>query len=245
MKILFIGLVGIIVCSSLIAQENEMQNLDFKLTQEFDKMMNADYENRYDSLAPRFKNHLKESLSNAQNFNLPLDSLSARIKIVKSEDANLIFYSWDEKTGGTWHDMTVFAQFKLNNGDVKIIQMDGNEGMAGEFIDVIIYEIHEIKVEAKPHYLTIGWGTYGSGHHHAVAQIFRIEENNLKNCKNCFERNENLVIMAPRSSEINLMFHPKNKKLTHNEFLLNEDTGFYKPTGNIATWELKEGKFKK
>jgi len=73
--------------------------------------------------------------------------------------------------------------------------------------------------------------------------MFTILNNGLQACKQCFGTNDHLVVEAPRSSKINLIFHPEATKLTHNEFNYNNDMGFYRPTGKIVEWKLVDGKF--
>jgi len=124
-----------------------------------------------------------------------------------------------------------------------MIEIGGNEIENSSFTDAIIYEIHELIIDDKFHFLTIGWGTHGSGHHHKIVQIFKIENGNFVNCKKCFDFNENLVVQAARIYKINVEYNSEKKEITHDEFVQNE--GFYLETGNSITWELIDGKFKK
>jgi len=204
----------------------------------------TDYDLKY-QLAIRFKDHLAKTLGKSESWNVDFDQLSKKVKIVQSNDKQLRIFSWDDLTGGTWHALSVLAQFVTAQGEVKVKALsEGDEGMTGAYTDVIISQIHEIEIGGQLHYLTIGRGTHGSGHHHALAQIFIIINNQLKACKQCFATNDHLAVVAPRSSKINLMFHPVEMKLSHNEFTYNDETGLFKPTGKIVEWLLIDGKFR-
>jgi hypothetical protein len=225
---------------------HSQQNLDNQLTLEFRKMIQADYLARYDSLAPLFKAHLQKSLSTSAAFATPFDSLSNEMLIIQSEDKNLRIFSWDEISGGTWHDMAAFVQYKTKTGHIKVSQLDTDrEGELSQYTDVIVNKIHQVVMNDQIHYLTIGWGTHGAGNHHMIARIFKIDGENLIRCASCFSTNEDLVIEAPRSIKIGLVFNSTNNEITYNEFKMNEDSGFNELTGKLVVLKLKNGKFGK
>lgn len=244
-RTLVIAIVGLTYFGPVFAQQNDLDKLDKELAATFNTFTKSDYEAR-DSIGRFFKPTIKGILTDSNTFHYSFDSLSKQIRIIKSTDNRLKIYSWDEMSGGSWHDMAVFAQFETSNGQIKVKQLDPDEeAMTVEFTDVVIYEIHPIIIDNKTHYLTIGWGTHGSGHHHVTAQIFRIEGENLVKCDTCVENHEALVVEAPRVNEINFQFNPETNEITHNEFAYNGNIGFYQPTGGIVTWKLIDGVFKR
>jgi len=87
-------------------------------------MVAADYDLRYDSLAPAFKKQLSEQLTNPLTFDNSLDSLSKYLTIKTSTDKRIKFYSWDDIGGGTWHNTNCIAQFKTDNGEIIVQQLN-------------------------------------------------------------------------------------------------------------------------
>ena len=153
-KSLILLIIGLSFFEFSNAQTIRINKSDSILSKSYDEMMDANYQLRYDSLAPKFKYELKQALLNSQNENF--DSLSKRIKIVESENKELTFYSWDEKSGGSWHSIKVLAKFITENREAKVIEISGNEGETGEFTDAIIYEIHQLTIDDKIHFLAKG-----------------------------------------------------------------------------------------
>ena len=227
-------------------QQTAILTLDQELSHDFKTMIQADYTARFDSLAPSFKKRLSSSLLIKETLTYPFDSLSKGVRIVTSQDKLFRIYSWDEQSGGSWHNMAAFAQFASVDGTVNVKQLDSDKEIEyGTFTDVIIYEIHDIEINGQTYYLTIGWGTHGSGHHHSLAQIFGIEGNQLIKYSKGFASVDDLVIQAPRRHTINMTYDNKTGQLTYNEFALNDALGFYEPTGKTVTWELQQGVFVK
>ena len=240
--IIFVGLTSWLPSFS---QTNELDKVDIELTTIFNDFVYGQYENR-DSIGLQIKQKIKNLLTNPETFDYPFDSTSKYIKITKSPDNKLRIYSWNEMSGGTWHDIAVFAQFKTDNDKIRLRQLDSdNEDMTGEFTDAGIYEIHTITIDNQIHYLTLGAGTHGSGHHHSIVQIFKIQGENLVKCEDCFEFQKDLVVEVPRAQNIDLQFNSDKLEITHNEFRLVDSTGFSMSTGEISTWKLKDGIFKK
>ncbi|MEL6987392.1 MAG: hypothetical protein AAGK97_06135, partial [Bacteroidota bacterium] len=191
----------------------------------------------------KFKNEFKKELRHSDNNQF--DSLSTRIKIVESQNKLLTIYSWDEKTGGSWHSIRALAKFRTEDHKFKVIEITGGSAEGDELTGELIYQIHEFLFANKIYYLTFGWGSGGGGHHYTIVQIFEIRKDNLINCKNFFNSNENLIVRAPRSSKINLKYNSERCEITHNEFKLNEETGFFYETGSIAKWKFLDNKFRK
>lgn len=233
----FIGLSG---------RSQNQPSIDDELFNDFSAMMAADYQLRYDSLAPYFRLKLLSAIRQNQSLTETFDSLSTRMNIIQSEDQKVRIFSWDEKAGGSWHDMAVYAQYQTSDGSIKAASLSsGKETSTGEYTDVIIYEVYQIEINGLKYYLTMGWGTHGAGHHHRSVQIFHLQNDTLERCESCFQDLPYLAIEAPRSSKMNLQFDTTNLQLSHNEFVYNEDIGFYESTGKVITWKLYEGQFRK
>lgn len=225
-------------------QKTEFQEIDSLLTSNFRKILSADSQLRYDSLSPAFKNQLLQFLADPITFKNKFDSLSQYLTIKTSPDKRIKFYSWDDLTGGTWHNINCVAQFETDNGKIIVQQINSEkEAELGEYTDSRVYEIFELNTEIEKLYLTIAWGTHGSGHHHQIVQIFRINEDRLLKCNSCFTDNKDLVIEYPRSDTANLTFDPAKNTLQYNNFKFDEEIGFYKATGKKTSLEFINGVF--
>ncbi len=231
---------------NVFCQTTELEKIDNELTTAFKIMIEADYRVRYDSLAPAFKKKLKNELSKRQTFYHSFDSLSKYISIVFSNDQRLKTFSWDEKSGGSWHSMAVFAQYKTKSGQIIAHQFNMNDDeMLVGYTDSKIYEISEITINNKKHYLTFAWGTHGCGKHHVIAQIFRIKGKNLIKCNECFEDSIDLVVIAQRGSKFNIRFNSKTNEISYNEYVFKDEYGYYYSTGSQVTLKLENNKFVK
>jgi hypothetical protein len=141
--------------------------------------------------------------------------------------------------------MVCLCQYKVNNQKVTVKRLDsGDEAMTGEYTDVLISQIDEIIINGITHYLTIGWGTHGGGQHHKIAQIFKIENEQLIKCSSCFETGNDLVIVAPRSQKITLAYDKATKALTYSEVIYDDEKDYLRPPGKTITLKLQDGVFK-
>lgn len=228
------------VLSHILNKMNMKQNLLVSMK----KMMSADYSIRHDSLALSFKNILKSVLLKSEIIENPFDSLSTKLKIVQSIDGKLRTFSWDEMTGGSWCDMAAIAQYITPSKRIGVKQLDTDIEMElGGYTDVIIYQIYDIEINDITHYLTFGYGNHGSGNHHEIIQIFRIEGNDLVQCNSCFVGIGELVIEASRGDKIDLLYDNAKHEISYNKFIANEETGRFYPTGEKVTWKLINGEF--
>jgi hypothetical protein len=207
-------------------------------------MLNADYNLRYDSLAPAFNEQLKMQLKNPITYINTFDSLSKYIKINVSADKIIKFYSWNDLTGGTWNNIKCIAQFKSQSGNI-IVQQLNTEGdsIIADFTDSGVYDVYDIIIDTKKYYLTFAWGTHGNGHQHIIVQIFSILSDKLEKCKSCFEKSNDLIIEYPRATNINIEFNSKTNTITYMEFKKDEMDGIFTPTGRKINLELVNGVF--
>lgn len=206
-------------------------------------LIDNEFETRVDPAA-NFERQLTSILKDPNTFKYNFDSLSQRISIKKSKDGLIKTYSWDEYSGGTWHDMACYIQFKIAEDSVGLKKYDTDqETKYSEFTDVIIYQINEIEIDSATHYILFGWGTHGAGHKHATIKIGRIENNLFVFCDNIINNSDELVIEAARTEDLGLEFDSITHRITHNEFW--NDHGFQRETGGRVTWELKKDKYVK
>ena len=229
----------------LFSQTVDFQKAESELISEYQNYRNSDYDIRFDSLRAKLKIQIENILCDYNSFDYPFDSLSNYVKIIKSNDNKVRMFSWDELTGGTWHDMAVIIQYKISNRKIKTqwIDSDISEEPAG-ITDDILYKIYDVDINKHPHYLCFGWGTYGAGHHHNSILIFSIENDSLKVCSDCIEKNYS-IIKAPRSKKIDMKFDKVENIISFNEFEYNDESGFYIPTGKRVKLKLKTGKYRK
>ncbi|MET6989183.1 hypothetical protein [Sediminicola arcticus] len=243
-KTFFIIIFGLIFCLSSNGQKSEFQEIDSQLTNNFKKMLSAESELRFDRLSPGFTKQILNFLANPVTFRNEFDSLSKYLTIKTSPDNKIKFYSWDDLTGGTWHNINCVAQFETDNGKIIVQQINsGKEAELGRYTDSEIYEVFELNTEIEKLYLTIAWGTHGSGQQHQIVQIFRINGDTLLKCNSCFADNKDLVIEYPRSEKANLTFDPVKNILHFNEFKFDEEKGRYKATGKTISLEFINGVF--
>jgi len=207
-------------------------------------MMSQDDEMRYDSLMPMFKNHLIQVLSIQKSIGFPFEKLSENINIVSSTDHRLRLFSWDERTGGSWHIMASFAQF-INKNEKVFVQQLGSDDEAKDnaWTDVIFYKIYQFEIEEITNYLLFGWGTYGSGNQHELIQVFYIKNKILVKCTDCMYGKDKLVIVYPRVDDIELKFDENKKEISYNDFYYDEDTEISEATGLHKTLKLIDSIF--
>jgi hypothetical protein len=226
-------------------QENPRKShKDHELAELYRELIDADPQLRWDSLVPLFRQKFIHYLKDNQSFDEAFNELSNYVQIISSSDGRIKFYCWNQRNEGTWLDLQCLAQYKLDNGNVQLIEVSsGQEAVEGTFTDSAIYDIHEIKKDKTVYYITFGCGSHGSGHSHNIVQVFFIEDEKLVKCTSCFPIEGDLVIEYPRSSTPNLKFDPLTHEISYNEFLLKDDIGFYEPTGRIVKLKWVEGGF--
>lgn len=223
--------------------EKSLTNLEHNLIVDFKKMLAADFDVRYDSLAPNFKKNLKTILSAPETFEYPFDSLGNYIKIIQSNDKRLRIFSWDERTGGTWHQIAGIAQFKNESGIVfsQYLATEAAEEN-DEIVDIFYYDIYDLKGKNSIYYLSFGWGTHGSGTHFKIIKAFKINGTEIVDDERIFKINNELnaviFLLSTRLDPINLKFNQSTKILEFDELQIpksfDEDKEYDipRPTGN-------------
>lgn len=242
-KRIYITLIGAIIFFSSFSHNTALRKIDNELTGAFKKLTFTPNDSVL-NLATTFKKQLLKKLQSQLTFNNSFDSLAKYLTIRTSADKRLKFYSWDDMTGGSWHNITCIAQFKSADGKIIAKQLNlENEEDTGGFTDSNVYAINEITTGRKKYYLTFGWGTHGSGHQHAIIRVFTISDNKLTECNSCFHDKKSLVIQYPRTAESKLTFNAKTNEISYNEFKIHDEDAFYRPTGKIIKLKLRNGIF--
>lgn len=243
-KRIYLLLTGIFVSFSALGQTAPLREIDNTLTAAFKAMVNANRKLRTDSLAPLFKKQLLEQLTDPLTLDNSLDSLSTYITIRTSADKKIKFYSWDERSGGTWRTLYCVAQFKSESGQIIVQPLTSPPAAAtGSFTDSEIYEVNEVTIDHTTYYLTFARGTHGNGHHHQLIQLFTLTDDRLVNCEGCFAPQKEWVIEYPRSEQTNLIFDPHTNEISYAEFKPDNEGGFAKLTGKRITLKLQNGVF--
>jgi hypothetical protein len=114
----------------------------------------------------------------------------------------------------------------------------------GGFTDSEIYEVNEIREDQTVYYLTFGWGTHGSGNHHQLIQLFKIEGDILVKCKAFNQGASEFAIEYPRSKKLNLKFDKKSNSISFDEFAESEEQQFIQNTGKRKTLKFSNGSFR-
>ncbi|HTF06094.1 MAG TPA: hypothetical protein VK826_18820 [Bacteroidia bacterium] len=235
---------GLLFCLCSYGQKAEFQEIDRQLTNNYREMLSAEYQLRSDSLAPAFKNQLLKYLADPITFRNEFDSLTEYLTIQISPDKKIKFYSWDDLTGGTWHHISCVAQFETDSGKIIVQQINSErEAELGDYTDSGVYAVFELNTAIEKLYLTIASGTHGSGQHHQIVQVFRINGDTLLKCNSCFADNKDFVLEYPRSEKANLTFDPVKNMLHYNEFKFDQEVGFCKATGKTISLEFINGVF--
>ena len=224
-------------------QESESNFTDDYYSSIFETLYSVDTEMAY-CIAPIVEERLVSKLADTSSFYNPFKKLSEYVSIKTSSDSLVKTYSWDRISGGSRHDNASYLQFKTKSGKIKYKRLDsGIEQETGEPTDVIIYDIHNIRIKDEFYYLLLGWGTHGGGRHHSLARVYKIKDEEIVLCDSFFDGEKYLHIGAPRVGRIDLQYNYETKELSHNYYEYDASVGFYKPTGNIRIWLLENDKF--
>ena len=230
---------------SLFAQEKEIDMKEreaylLQIRKDFREIAFKHTEQTY-ALADSFNQELIKTLSLPESFAYAFDSLSTKIGIQTSRDGNLKVYSWYHNYGGNWHDIRSFAQIKTNQGFIYQILHNGYTEGEKIFNDVSYGSIQSFLTKNGLIYLLRGWGTHGSGHHHLTIRAFRVGGGKLEECEGIFDGKTYLVQEIPRGDKLDLAYDPETNSINYSEYKMNEDEGFYEPTGGKVTlkWDGK------
>lgn len=224
-------------------QESESNFTDDYFSSIFETLYSVDTEMAY-CIAPIVEERLVSDLADTTSFYNPFKKLSEYISIETSSDSLVKTYSWDRISGGSWHDNASYIQFKTKSGKIKYKRLDsGIERETGEPTDVIIYDIHNIRIKDESYYLLLGWGTHGGGLHHGLARVYKIKDEEIVLCDSFFDGEKYIPVYTNRVFKIDLKYNSEAKTLSHNHFEYDESVGYYKPKEDKKIWLLENDKF--
>lgn len=207
------------------------------------KLRSNDPEMDRSVVAIQFETTLRAVLSNKESWDYKFPELRKYISVTTAEDKKIRTFGWDSLTGGSWHALKNLIQFKFD-AEIHVVSIQDEKPIDEEeegndiFADAVILEIYPF----ANGYIFEGYGTYGSGHHHKVLTYYELMNEKLER-KTIFENNESIyVFQIPRRHKFDLKVVVKNGSITHSEFLMDDDNGFYKPTGKkvILTFDGKK-----
>lgn len=181
---------------------------------------------QHDSLAKQFRENMEALLKEEISSTYAFDSLRRYVQICKSADGKVRTFSWDELEGGNWHNMTAFAQYRTASGKLALKRLDSetdDEAETGEFSDVRIYAIHELKTAGGTSYLLIGSGTHGGGMHHALARVFAVSGDAFESSRNVFGNYAALLTEIPRSFPPDMRYDEKTGTLSFNSYSFGDE----------------------
>lgn len=174
----------------------------------------------------------------------PLDSLKEYCAFRVSTDKKMRIMSWDLVTGGTWHDYASIANFdSLGHGGVLNLHYKNCYMSDCEYEDVAVYKIFDISLNNKTYYLTFGYGTHGSGHHHKTVRVFHFESGSFKQHESFLNGKSAINIISARRDKAELEYDEVSKTIRHKEFDPNGELGFAKATGKILFYKLRDKGF--
>jgi hypothetical protein len=207
------------------------------------KLRSNDPEMDRSVVAIQFETTLRAVLSNKESWDYKFPELRKYISVTTAEDKKIRTFGWDSLTGGSWHALKNLIQFKFD-AEIHVVSIQDEKPIDEEeegndiFADAVILEIYLF----ANGYIFEGYGAYGSGHHHKVLTYYELMNEKLER-KTIFENNESIyVFQIPRRHKFDLKVVVKNGSITHSEFLMDDDNGFYKPTGKkvILTFDGKK-----
>ncbi len=233
----------LLVAGSTRGQAADGRHTDELLTKAFQSIAVAKSTHQADSAAIAFKQQLMAELSNPQSFHFLLDSLARYVSIQASADRQIRFFSWQAIPGGSWQSFDCVAQFRADDGSPVVQQISTEQTEQTDYSDSRIYEIHNLQIEGRTHYLCFAWGTHGSGLQHQVVRMFAIRGRQLTSCINCMAGQPQLLIQYPRHAASHLTYNPDSQSIHFHEFQLNAEEGYYLPTGNTVILVLTDGVF--
>jgi len=195
--------------------------------------------------ADAFKARMISCLADPATLFGTLEGLSKLITVVSSADKQVKFYSWDTLNGGTWAVLNSVAQFIAYEWRIRVQVLSSPDAQErGDYTDSIIYEVHNIDIDGVRHYLTFGFGTHGSGEHHRIARIFRIEGDKIVDREDLFEDVGERIFAYSKAMEITLAFDPRKTEITCtlSDRPPGKTDGPVRPTSRLR---LIDGKFRK
>jgi hypothetical protein len=153
------------------------KSIDKVLSESFERYCRNVGDCSYDDeiYALAFEKLLIHYLSSPITLNNTLDTLETLMEIRQSPDKKIKFYSWDDRTGGTYRFYKSFAQYKGIENTICYLE--------DAHFESEILKVHEITEGQSTYYLTLGHGHCGCGLDRNEVNLFKIDGNRLIRCK--------------------------------------------------------------
>lgn len=168
---------------------------DQLLSNSFRLYQEADFELSY-HLFPFIKKRFLEHLADSFSFSNSYSQLSEHINIRISADGLLKTYSWEQRDSGCCPSTENYAQFKTRSGNISYINLKdlqtGNE-------EIFVTDLQLIKINKKPYYLILGYGTCCGGKHYGKASVYEIKDKSLVKADYLFAEKSEIDTEANRS----------------------------------------------
>jgi hypothetical protein len=191
-----------------------------------------------EAVANQFETLLTKALSKKESWEHRFSKLRKYINVKRSHDKKIRTFGWDSRLGGSWHTLITLIQYKTPTG-VSVFSFqkksdDFDYPAADAYRDAVVIDIYQL----KKGYLLEAWGTHGSGHHHRIFAYYEFENGALVR-KPAFAESKNYyVLVIPRRDKFGIEVNTQTEEISHYEFVLDDDIGFYKPTGKRKTVQL-------
>lgn len=158
--------------------------------------------------------------------------------IVITTKENLKVYSWDDLDGGSHHTYVNYIQYQNNEGICKAILLND---LSNDFNAAGYYNIEKI----NEYYLLFGYGTYGGGEQHFVVRIFKNDNGEIKEYIEGYPNKKMLLIGCNRGNTIDLHYNKEKQTISFNQYIYDEEKGFYKREFQKVIYQIKDGKLVK
>ncbi|MEM6720956.1 MAG: hypothetical protein AAF611_16620 [Bacteroidota bacterium] len=245
-KIFFLVLLCSTFSLSAFAQI-DMKVEEEKLLQVLKKLRSPDASLDLNKLSVQFENDMKAILKKEESWSYRFPELRKYIDIKQSKDKKIKTFSWDSRMGGSWHDLRTLIQHQTTAGLLvsslqnKIALDDEEQSIDEAYRDAAIINIYTF----HNGYLFEGIGTHGSGNHHKVLMYYELEGDALER-KTIFENKQSIyVLLIPRRYKFDLEVDIEAKTITHSEYVLDNEIGFYMPTDKKVLLSFDGRTFKK
>ena len=212
---------------------------DELLSTSFKAYNEVDFEMAF-HIYPFLKDRFLEQLKDSSSFFNPYDSSSIHIDIRFSSDSLVKTYAWNQRDSGCCYSTETYAQFRTASGGIEYQDL---EELKKEEEEVFITDLQMIKIQNKPYYLILGWGTCCGGKHYSTANIYEVKNDSFIKSDSFFNSEADLYVGANRNQEIELKYSTEHKILSYNSYAFNEEIGFYKDIKTLVKWELTDKGF--
>lgn len=235
-----------LVSVQLQAQDHSLRKTDRHLTHVWNRVIRSlgDWDKVAEKTIPAFRKELLAALEDPATFRGNLDSLGEHINIVSTPDGKVKFYSWDDFTGGSSHEMEYVAQYMTPGGEVKVKILTSSA--YSDYANSLIYEAHAYQQDGITYYILFGWGTFGEGLQYNVVQSWYLQGDDLLKYVGCFAEQQDLVFEYPRACEFHLAFEENPSSIVYDD-LKSMEEGRYSgiPSAGKVTLRLVDGVFRK